>query len=55
MQSTNRYHSNFTVTKMNVDELLLLYICKDAKGKTDEYGYMKFFKDEKSGKNPSFH
>ncbi len=41
--------------KMDVDELLLLYICKDAKEKTDEYGYIKFLIDKKSWENPSLH
>ncbi len=39
--------------KMDIDELLLLYICKDAKEKTDEYGNIKFLIDKKSWKNLS--
>ncbi len=29
--------------------------CKDAKEKTDEYGYIKFLIDKKSWENPSLH
>lgn len=32
-----------------------MQMSKDAKGKTDEYGYIKFFKDKKSWENPSLH